>query len=166
MHLTVSGNTAEELKQKIAGLAKAFGIEIDPNQMPLPMTEMAVSIGDEAEEDEEVKHAISVSDIKKEIEDEAKPKAKRGRRPKAAAAEPTSAPTPEPTPVASVPRDTAPDKAKVVDALQKLVGVTNMNVARDVLSRFGCIRISDIKEEQYPQLMADIQKAIETKQAA
>lgn len=178
MELSITGNTADEIRQKVFGFAMAFGIEahiegLKQTQFALgegptkTITEIATRQEEAAQIAETVTEVAELQVDATVIEPEAKaPKKRVGRPPKHLAkvedAEPiapsvtpvsatpatevTEVTTPVSTPSTAVTREDAMAALKRVSA----AGGKGIPAAREVLAKFGAVRMSEVKEADIP----------------
>jgi hypothetical protein len=175
--LTIEAETARELVAKIKDVAQSFGVELAPRtQMEMPLASPVSNIPPAA--------LVQGGDpVATATAEEAAPK-KRGR-PKAVAAPVVEAPaaaTPAEAPVASVgsPAAVEPKTAAVVGtdiaqtstqpptvtreqvlvALQAVNDNKNFETARELLTKHGANKLSELKPEQYGAFVAACQEAL------
>ena len=167
MHLTIEGSSAEEIRDKIASLAKVFGVAAVGPQIEIPLTDPTAAGADKAAGAEEADDEPAADDVeetsridmgvlKSKVAEDA-PK-KRGRKPKSEKTESTPEPVAPEQPAAEVPAGAtqAPlTKQDCVDALTQVTSKKNLDAARELLTRFGAPRVSELKAEQYPAFIAE-----------
>ena len=147
-HFTIEASSVEELSTKINGLAAIFAsktktsVQAVSNIMLPAETELAHQT-----EEPSTENVSQISDLSG--------KKKPGRKPGVKASV-TEAPVVA-THVApdSEVKDPGPTKIEATAALQELLFKKGITVAREVLIKFGCARISDLKADQYSEFIAE-----------
>lgn len=137
MELTIKANSIYELKEKIFDLNKFFSDNHNMN------------------------HYVSDSDVNKQMELPFPKEPKRTKPGKKAKEEkgnghdhnPPEQFTEKLAEKAAEKIVAAATKEQAMEALQHLVSTTNLETAKAVLNKFGALRISDIKEEDYGALI-------------
>ena len=138
VELKINADTPAELRRFIVGIADQFGVV---NAAP-------------------VADAAEIEPPKQEAPKEEKPK-------KTKAKTKTKKEEPKPEPVAETPKEEAPakeakeyTKKDITDACQKVATVKNLDTAKEILQKFGAVRISEVKAEDYAAFIAECEKAV------
>ena len=151
MIITVSGNTAAELRDKLAGLAKEFGLELGAVQMPLPLRDQKTTM------------TVPVDAVQA-----AAPAKRRGRKPKnpepVAEAEdlaPEELASDDAPAAEEVAEEAAPTatRAEAEAALVELNRKKGMVIALKTLKAFGVGKLRELPEAKYGAFVAECKRA-------
>lgn len=162
MILTIEAATANELCSQLREIVKSFGIEVDSNQLPLPLaivpnaaTAPTASTSLDAVESAETQKRKRRTKAEMEADAVAK----------AASPVVTSIVNPTP-PTPSTPLTTAVVTELTIDQVRAALGQVNdvkgTPAARELLTKFSCARISDLKKEKYTTFVEECRAAVTT----
>jgi hypothetical protein len=149
MIITFEAEGVEELKGRLIAFLQGLGFNPNQQELPLPITSSLPDRPSVAhDEDKSEESAPKVTEITK----------KRGRPKKEAEVKQPS--IFEDAPAQAAVEPPAAEEVKVpvtketiIGALQELANAKGIERAREVLSRFGCLRASEVKEADYPKLL-------------
>ena len=129
IQLIVNSTTAEELQEKVISLAKQFGVDLTKAQATM----------------------VVEAETEKVVEEKPK-KEKKSKK----------AEVVETTIVEEVEVETQEDETitreQITNSLQALSAVSNIETVKEVLAAFGAKKVSDLKESEYPAVMAKIRE--------
>ncbi len=172
MKLVFEADTAEELQNHILRFAEVFGLKAEPSPtQPPPITEMSYSSQQPKEEDLPLtitKPSITPN-VVSDPQPPAPPKKRKGGPGRKSIYKTTPAPTANQEDWEMVPAeaiapggvsttieevgdgelDLQPTKEEVYKALSKLCEEKGEPLARELLAKFKCVRISELKPEDY-----------------
>jgi hypothetical protein len=153
MVLTISFDNADELRAKVLDLAKVFNgeqtIAAPAPDLRLMSTPEGVEIKDAVPSDTP---PANLSVVSKELEPETSKPGKRGRPKKETTEIKEKIATPAPV------APTQPlSREQVKTALEQLNAARGITVVREILAKFNCSRLSEVKEEQFADFIAACQ---------
>lgn len=150
--LTIAGESVEELKQKLKGLAKEFGLDVSSAQMNLPLPETVSEPNPEkkirAKKAEKVAAAETPEVNTSAVSTDAAPAA--------VSVDPTSGTQP----VADAPAPSVSSREAAMAALQELNSKKGLPKAREVLLQFKANRFSELKETDFGGFVDACRKAV------
>lgn len=146
--VTVSGDTVDEIREKLLKLAKDFGH--DDSQGSLPLSSPAPSNVGSGEQTPQGQAALAAKEEKRG----------RGRPPKTeTASQPDSAAEGSTAPPAQAPPVNS-GKEQMVEALQELQSVCTLKAVITTLAKFGAKKASEAKESDYKAIIEDCKNQI------